>query len=162
VSAQRSTERSRRSPNGSRGNAPFPPLPCSEAKHGSQSPTPLSGLHSGGVQSPSVCPPAPPLPAPPLLYERPPWEQNLVKATLKALNSVQPDSKGQRIGTVGQYIATYTDSEQGRTLKIVDANGERGILYKAQAGSRPSVDNFSPIEKQQFQSLNNSSAVRSL
>jgi hypothetical protein len=113
----------------------------------------LSGLHSGGVQSPSVCPPAPPLPAPPLLYERPPWEQNLVKTTLKALNSVQPDAKGQRIGTVGQYIATYTDSEQGRTLKIVDANGERGILYKAQAGSRPSIDNFSPIEKQQFQSL---------
>jgi hypothetical protein len=162
VSAQRSTERSRRSPNGSRGNAPFPPLPCSEAKHGSQSPTPLSGLHSGGGKSPSVCPPAPPLPAPPLLYERPPWEQNLVKTTLKALNSVQPDAKGQRIGTVGQYIATYTDSEQGRTLKIVDANGKRGILYQAQAGSRPSVDNFSPIEKQQFQSLNNSSAVRSL
>ena len=40
-------------------------------------------------------------------YERPPWEQNLVKTTLKALNSVQPDALGQRIGTVGQYIATY-------------------------------------------------------
>jgi hypothetical protein len=45
------------------------------------------------------------------------------------------------------------DSEQGRTLKIVDANGERGILYQAQAGSRPSIDNFSQSEKQQFQSL---------
>jgi hypothetical protein len=86
-------------------------------------------------------------------YERPPWEQNLVKTTLKALNSVQPDALGQRIGTVGQYIATYMDSEQGRTLKIVDANGERGILYQAQAGSRPSIDNFSQSEKQQFQSL---------
>jgi hypothetical protein len=105
-------------------------------------------------------------------YERPSWEKNLVLTTLKALNSVQPNGLGQRIGTVGQYIATYTDSEQGRTLKIVDGNGERGILYFSIAGSRPSIDNFSKSEKQQFQSLippqaklkylNNSSDARSL
>jgi len=88
-----------------------------------------------------------------LPYERPAWEQNLVKTVLKALNSVQPDAKGQRVGTIGQYIATYTDSGQGRTLKIVDSKGERGILYKAQAGERPSVENFTAREKQQFQSL---------
>ncbi len=90
-------------------------------------------------------------------YERSTWEQNLVKTTLKALNSVQPDNLGQRIGTVGQYIATYTDSEQGRTLKIVDANGERGILYKIKLNSIklkrvrvPQLTTLPPVKSSNF------------
>ncbi len=46
---------------GSKGEASSPLL-CT--KNGSQSPTPLSGLHSGGVQSPSKCPPVSPAPLP--------------------------------------------------------------------------------------------------
>jgi len=45
-------------------------MPWSETEQGLQSPTSLSCLHSVGVQSPSVCPPAPPSPAPLPLFER--------------------------------------------------------------------------------------------
>jgi len=44
-------------------------MPWSEAEQGLQSPTSLSCLQTEGVQSPSVCPPAPPSPAPLPLFE---------------------------------------------------------------------------------------------
>jgi hypothetical protein len=84
-------------------------------------------------------------------YERPEWEQHLVKAALRTLNNVQPNEFGERMAVMGQTLVTYTDNEQGRTLKVVDLNHQgRGILYKAEAGKAPIVDNFTPTEKQQF------------
>jgi len=83
-------------------------------------------------------------------YERPKWEHNLVKSTLKALNNIQPDSFSRRITTMGEYIAIYTENQQERSLRIIDGLGDRGVLYKAQQGEPPSIDNFSPVEKQQF------------
>ena len=55
------------------------------------------------------------------------------------------------MAVMGQTLVTYTDNEQGRMLKVVDLNHQgRGILYKAEAGKAPIVDNFTPTEKQQF------------
>ena len=86
-------------------------------------------------------------------YERPKWEQHLVKAALRTLNNVQPNEFGERMAVMGQTLVTYTDNEQGRTLKVVDLNHQgRRILYKAEAGKAPIVDNFTPTEKQQFAS----------
>jgi hypothetical protein len=96
--------------------------------------------------SPTVEPVSPEKP-----YERPKWEQHLVKAALRTLNNVQPNEFGERMAVMGQTLVTYTDNEQGRTLKVVDLNHQgRGILYKAEAGKAPSVDNFTLAEKQQL------------
>ncbi len=55
------------------------------------------------------------------------------------------------MAVMGQTLVTYTDNEQGRTLKIVDPHHQgRGILYKAEAGKAPRIDNFTRAEKQQF------------
>lgn len=55
------------------------------------------------------------------------------------------------MAVMGQTLVTYTDNEQGRTLKVVDLNHQgRGILYKAEAGKAPSIDNFTRAEKQQL------------
>ena len=72
-------------------------MPWSEAELGLQSPTSLSCLHTVGVQSPSVCPPAPPSPAPlPLIEEslaasdgpyKTAQSEELVVETLKAVES---------------------------------------------------------------------------
>jgi hypothetical protein len=84
-------------------------------------------------------------------YERPKWEQHLVKAALRTLNNVQPNEFGERMAVMGQTLVTYTDNEQGRTLKVIDLNHQgRGILYKAEAGKAPIVDNFTLAEKQQL------------
>ena len=96
--------------------------------------------------SPTVEPVSPDKP-----YERPKWEQHLVKAALRTLNNVQPNEFGERMAVMGQTLVTYTDNEQGRTLKVVDPHHQgRGILYKAEAGKAPSVDNFTLAQKQQF------------
>jgi hypothetical protein len=96
--------------------------------------------------SPTVEPVSPEKP-----YERPEWEQHLVKAALRTLNNVQPNEFGERMAVMGQTLVTYTDNEQGRTLKVVDLNHQgRGILYKAEAGKAPIVDNFTIAEKQQL------------
>jgi hypothetical protein len=98
--------------------------------------------------SPTVEPVSPEKP-----YERQKWEQHLVKAALRTLNNVQPNEFGERMAVMGQTLVTYTDNEQGRTLKVVDLNHQgRGILYKAEAGKAPIVDNFTHTEKQQFAS----------
>jgi hypothetical protein len=98
--------------------------------------------------SPTVEPVSPEKP-----YQRPKWEQHLVKAALRTLNNVQPNEFGERIAVMGQTLVTYTDNEQGRTLKVVDPHHQgRGILYKAEAGKAPIVDNFTHTEKQQFAS----------
>ncbi len=87
-------------------------------------------------------------------YERPEWEQHLVKTILRTLNNVQPNEFGERMAVMGHCLVTYTDNEEGRTLKVVDLNSQgRGILYKAEAGKAPLIDNFTQAEKQQFASL---------
>lgn len=87
-------------------------------------------------------------------YERPEWEQHLVKTVLRTLNNVQPNECGERMAVMGHCLATYTDNEQGRTLKLVDLNNQgRGIVYQAEAGKAPLIDNFTQAEKQQLVSF---------
>lgn len=84
-------------------------------------------------------------------YQRPDWEKQMVKAAFSLLNPISPDSQGRRISRFGcDYIAIYTDTEREKSLKILDANGDRGLLYKAYQGKPPSVDKFSSAEKQAF------------
>jgi hypothetical protein len=54
---------------------------------------------------------------------------------------------------MGAYIAVYTENSLERSLRVFDGMGDRGILYKAQQGERPSIDNFTHQEKQEFASL---------
>lgn len=87
-------------------------------------------------------------------YERPEWEQHLVKTVLRTLNNVQPNEFGERMAVMGHCLVTYKDNEEEQTLKVVDLNSQgRGILYKAEAGKAPLIDNFTQAEKQQFASL---------
>jgi hypothetical protein len=79
-------------------------MPWSEAEQGLQSPTSLSCLQTEGVQSPSVCPPAPPSPAP----------LPLIEAALRSIDGhpFRPKKDSWNVGkSLTQFFENYLSDE---------------------------------------------------